>query len=134
MKKGRENKPHIGIFGRRNNGKSSLINAIAGQDIAIVSDTAGTTTDPVKKSVEIFGIGPEHPGHLLIVGKGHIAGKGPDFHVCPHSQGAGAKRPIDLFVRVGDCLVGFTPDKGFKTNLRWNDVDHIASLCNAAIC
>lgn len=58
MKKGRENKPHIGIFGRRNNGKSSFINAIAGQDIAIVSDTAGTTTDPVKKSVEIFGIGP----------------------------------------------------------------------------
>lgn len=58
MKKGRESKPHIGIFGRRNNGKSSLINAIAGQDIAIVSGTPGTTTDPVKKSVEIFGIGP----------------------------------------------------------------------------
>jgi len=58
MRKGRENKPHIGIFGRRNNGKSSLINAIAGQDTAIVSDQAGTTTDPVKKSVEIFGIGP----------------------------------------------------------------------------
>ncbi len=58
MKKGRENKPHIGIFGRRNNGKSSLINAIAGQDTAIVSEQAGTTTDPVKKSVEIFGIGP----------------------------------------------------------------------------
>ena len=58
MKKGRESKPHIGIFGRRNNGKSSFINAIAKQDIAIVSDIAGTTTDPVKKSVEIFGIGP----------------------------------------------------------------------------
>lgn len=56
--KGRETKPHIGIFGRRNNGKSSLINAITGQDIAIVDATAGTTTDPVKKSIEIFGIGP----------------------------------------------------------------------------
>ncbi|MGC8823641.1 MAG: [FeFe] hydrogenase H-cluster maturation GTPase HydF, partial [Bacteroidales bacterium] len=54
----KEAKPHIGIFGRRNNGKSSLINAIAGHDVAIVSDVAGTTTDPVKKSVEIFGIGP----------------------------------------------------------------------------
>ncbi|HOK50617.1 MAG TPA: [FeFe] hydrogenase H-cluster maturation GTPase HydF [Bacteroidales bacterium] len=54
----REVTPHIGIFGRRNNGKSSLINAIAGHDVAIVSDIAGTTTDPVKKSVEIFGIGP----------------------------------------------------------------------------
>jgi [FeFe] hydrogenase H-cluster maturation GTPase HydF len=51
-------KPHIGIFGRRNNGKSSLINLLTGQDIAIVSEHAGTTTDPVKKSVEIFGIGP----------------------------------------------------------------------------
>lgn len=51
-------KPHIGIFGRRNNGKSSIINKLTGQDIAIVSDFAGTTTDPVKKSMEIFGIGP----------------------------------------------------------------------------
>ena len=56
--KGRELKPHIGIFGRRNNGKSSLINVLTGQDTSIVSDIAGTTTDPVKKSVEIPGIGP----------------------------------------------------------------------------
>ena len=48
----------IGIFGRRNQGKSALINAIAGQDIAIVSEVAGTTTDPVKKTIEILGIGP----------------------------------------------------------------------------
>ncbi len=52
------NKVHIGIFGKRNQGKSMLINALAGQNIAIVSDVAGTTTDPVKKSMEIFGIGP----------------------------------------------------------------------------
>jgi [FeFe] hydrogenase H-cluster maturation GTPase HydF len=58
MAKGRESKPHIGIFGRRNNGKSSFINALAGQDIAIVSDIPGTTTDPVRKSMEIPGIGP----------------------------------------------------------------------------
>ncbi len=58
MAKGRESKPHIGIFGRRNNGKSSLINALARQDIAIVSDVPGTTTDPVRKSMEIPGIGP----------------------------------------------------------------------------
>ena len=51
-------KPHIGVFGRRNCGKSSLVNLLTGQNIAIVSDTAGTTTDPVKKSIEIFGIGP----------------------------------------------------------------------------
>jgi len=58
MTKGKDNKPHIGIFGRRNNGKSSLINALAGQELAIVSDVAGTTTDPVKKSMEIDGLGP----------------------------------------------------------------------------
>ena len=58
MSRGRESKPHIGIYGRRNNGKSSLINCLAGQDIAIVSDHAGTTTDPVKKSFEISGFGP----------------------------------------------------------------------------
>ena len=58
MKKGRENKPHIGIFGRRNVGKSALINALTGQEVAIVSDQPGTTTDPVKKSIEIPGIGP----------------------------------------------------------------------------
>ncbi|MDT8308424.1 MAG: [FeFe] hydrogenase H-cluster maturation GTPase HydF [Bacteroidales bacterium] len=58
IRKGKDTKPHIGIFGRRNYGKSSLINALAGQEIAIVSDFAGTTTDPVKKSMEIPGIGP----------------------------------------------------------------------------
>lgn len=58
MAKGKDTKPHIGIFGRRNNGKSSFINALAGQEIAIVSDVAGTTTDPVRKSMEIRGIGP----------------------------------------------------------------------------
>ena len=51
-------KPHIGIYGRTNAGKSSLINKLTGQSIAIVSEQAGTTTDPVKKSIEIFGIGP----------------------------------------------------------------------------
>lgn len=56
--KGREGRPHIGIFGRRNNGKSSIINSLVGQEIAIVSEVAGTTTDPVKKSIEIAGIGP----------------------------------------------------------------------------
>lgn len=52
------NRVHIGIFGKRNSGKSSLINAITNQDIALVSDIAGTTTDPVYKAMEINGIGP----------------------------------------------------------------------------
>lgn len=58
MSKGNELKPRIGFFGRRNVGKSTMINWLTGQNIAIVSDTAGTTTDPVRKSMEIGGIGP----------------------------------------------------------------------------
>ena len=49
---------YIGIFGRRNAGKSSLINAITGQDLAVVSDVKGTTTDPVKKAMELLPLGP----------------------------------------------------------------------------
>ncbi len=49
---------HIGIFGRRNAGKSSLINAITNQNIAIVSDVKGTTTDPVYKNMELLPLGP----------------------------------------------------------------------------
>ncbi len=49
---------HIGIFGRRNAGKSSIINALTNQDIAIVSDVLGTTTDPVYKAMEMLPIGP----------------------------------------------------------------------------
>lgn len=52
------NRLHIALFGKRNIGKSSLINALTGQDTALVSDTPGTTTDPVQKAMEIHGIGP----------------------------------------------------------------------------
>ncbi len=54
----RSNRLHIAIFGRRNAGKSSLINALTNQDIALVSNVAGTTTDPVYKAMEILPIGP----------------------------------------------------------------------------
>lgn len=52
------NRLHIALFGRRNSGKSSLINALTGQDTALVSDIPGTTTDTVSKAMEIQGIGP----------------------------------------------------------------------------
>lgn len=51
------NRLHIALFGKRNSGKSSLINAITGQDIALVSNVAGTTTDPVSRAMEISGLG-----------------------------------------------------------------------------
>ena len=52
------NRLHIALFGRRNSGKSSLINALTGQDTALVSNIPGTTTDPVNKAMELHGIGP----------------------------------------------------------------------------
>ena len=54
----RSNRLHIALFGRRNSGKSSLINALTGQQTALVSEIPGTTTDPVSKAMEIHGIGP----------------------------------------------------------------------------
>lgn len=52
------NRVHIGFFGRRNAGKSSVVNAVTGQELAVVSDTKGTTTDPIYKSMELLPIGP----------------------------------------------------------------------------
>lgn len=52
------NRVHIGFFGKRNAGKSSIVNAVTGQDLAVVSDVKGTTTDPVYKSMELLPLGP----------------------------------------------------------------------------
>ena len=49
---------HIGFFGKRNAGKSSVMNAVTGQDLAVVSEVKGTTTDPVLKTMELLPIGP----------------------------------------------------------------------------
>ena len=49
---------HIGIFGKRNAGKSSVMNALTGQSLAVVSDVKGTTTDPVSKAMELLPLGP----------------------------------------------------------------------------
>ncbi|SFT60014.1 [FeFe] hydrogenase H-cluster maturation GTPase HydF [Selenomonas sp. GACV-9] len=54
----RANRLHIGLFGKRNSGKSSLVNALTGQQVATVSAVPGTTTDPVYKAMELHGIGP----------------------------------------------------------------------------
>ena len=49
---------HIGFFGLRNAGKSSVVNAVTGQELSLVSDVKGTTTDPVKKAMELLPLGP----------------------------------------------------------------------------
>lgn len=52
------NRKHIALYGKRNAGKSSLVNAIIGQEISLVSDVKGTTTDPVSKAMELLPFGP----------------------------------------------------------------------------
>ena len=52
------NRVHIGFFGRRNAGKSSIVNSVTGQSLAIVSSGKGTTTDPVYKTMELLPMGP----------------------------------------------------------------------------
>ena len=65
-------KPHIGIFGKCNVGKSSFINSLSGQAVAIVSDIPGTTTDPVKKSIELGVLGP-----VILIDTGGIEDRSP---------------------------------------------------------
>lgn len=66
------NRVHIGIFGKRNAGKSSVINALTGQDLAVVSDVLGTTTDPVHKAMELLPLGP-----VIMIDTPGIDDKGP---------------------------------------------------------
>jgi [FeFe] hydrogenase H-cluster maturation GTPase HydF len=119
MTKGRDTKPHIGIFGRRNIGKSSLINALTGQETAIVSEVAGTTTDPVRKSIELAGIGPT----MLI-----------DTAGIDDSGELGQKRIlrtrdmlklIDLAILVVAGNLFDEPEKGLIADFRKNDVPFI---------
>ena len=58
MRASKGERVHLAIFGNTNSGKSTLINYLTGEDTAIVSDTHGTTTDPINKAMEIHGLGP----------------------------------------------------------------------------
>ena len=75
------NRIHIGFFGRRNAGKSSVVNAVTGQQLSIVSDTKGTTTDPVYKSMELLPMGPvmiiDTPGYDDVGELGLLVSKRP---------------------------------------------------------
>ncbi len=93
---------HIGFFGRRNTGKSSLVNAVTGQDLAVVSDTRGTTTDPVTKAMELLPMGPvqiiDTPG---FDDEGELG----ELRVKKTKQVLGH---TDVAVLVADCTEGLT--------------------------
>jgi len=95
---------HIGIFGRRNAGKSSLLNAITGQDAAVVSPVKGTTTDPVYQAMELLPIGP-----VMLIDTPGIddAGALGNLRI---EKARGILRKTDLALLVVDARVGLSND------------------------
>ena len=137
--KGNELKPHIVILGRRNYGKSSLINYLTGQQIAIVSETPGSTTDPVRKTMELGGVGPvvwvdtagiddEGDLGLLRVEKSMDALKQADMAIILISDNKFESPEQQLVAACKSAKVPFlvvysrsdlaTPSQGFLDNLR----------------
>ena len=95
---------HISFFGRINAGKSSVVNAITGQDVSIVSDTRGTTTDPVKRAMEIFPLGP-----VLIIDTPGIDDSGEIGEMRIKSAGR-VMAKTDIAVLVVDSFIGLSDD------------------------
>lgn len=106
---------HIALFGKRNSGKSSLINALTGQDTALVSDTPGTTTDPVQKAREIHGIGPclfiDTPGF-------DDEGKLGNMRI-ERTWRAVEKTDIAILLCAGDASIEIPEDADFTEELHW---------------
>ena len=119
MGKGRDLKPHIGIFGRRNNGKSSLINALTGQETAIVSEIPGTTTDPVKKSIELAGIGP-----VVVIDTAGIDDSG-ELGQKRILRSKDMLKLIDLAILVVADNLFDEPEKGLINDFRKNDIPFV---------
>ena len=95
---------HIGIFGCRNAGKSSIINAITGQDLAIVSEVKGTTTDPVKKAMELLPLGP-----VMLIDTPGLDDEGDLGHL-RMAKAYQALNQTDIAVLVVDSVRGMTEE------------------------
>lgn len=95
---------HIGIFGRRNAGKSSIINALTGQDLAVVSDVSGTTTDPVSKAMEILPLGP-----VLLIDTPGLDDEG-ELGALRVRKSLQTLNKSDIAVLVLDARTGMTPE------------------------
>ncbi len=95
---------HIGFFGRRNAGKSSIVNGITGQKLSIVSDREGTTTDPVYKAMELLPLGP-----VIIIDTPGFDDEGTlgELRVAKTRE---ALRKTDIAVLVIDGIRGETPE------------------------
>lgn len=118
---------HIGIFGKRNAGKSSVINALTGQNLAIVSDIKGTTTDPVLKSMELLPLGP-----VVII---DTPGLDDDADILGELRIQKAYQMLnktDIAILVIDGTVGMTEeDKKILTHIQDKKIPYIVVLNKA---
>ena len=114
---------HIGIFGRRNAGKSSVINAITDQEIAIVSDVKGTTTDPVYKAMELLPIGP-----VMIIDTPGIDDEG-DLGEQRVKASYRVLNKCDIALLVVDASVGFTDcDYALIEKLKEKNINYVVAF------
>lgn len=117
---------HIGIFGKRNAGKSSVINAVTGQDIAIVSDVKGTTTDPVYKSMELLPIGP-----VVIIDTPGIDDDG-ELGKMRVAKSYQVLNKTDLAILVVDCSVGLSDaDNKLLDRIKAKEIPYIIVMNKA---
>ena len=114
---------HIGFFGRRNAGKSSLVNAVSGQELAIVSQVAGTTTDPVYKAMELLPLGP-----VTLIDTAGLDDKGQlgEMRVARTRQ---VLNKTDIAVLVADGTVGLTDeDRALLDLIRAKGIPHLTVM------
>ena len=114
---------HIGFFGRRNAGKSSVMNAVTGQDLAVVSDVRGTTTDPVYKSMELLPLGP-----VVMMDTPGIDDEG-ELGALRVRKSYQVLNKTDVAVLVIDGGVGVTPeDKALLKRIREKKIPYVIAV------
>ncbi len=117
---------HIGFFGMRNAGKSSLVNAVTGQSLSLVSDVLGTTTDPVKKAMELLPLGP-----VVIIDTPGLDDEG----ALGEQRVARAKQMLnqtDIAILVIDAIKGISPlDSELLTLFKEKNLPHIIAYNKA---
>ena len=118
---------HIGFFGMRNAGKSSVVNAVTGQDLAVVSDVKGTTTDPVRKAMELLPLGP-----VVIIDTPGLDDEG-ELGQLRVRKARRVLAQTDIAVLIVDAAVGLSPldrtllqdfrERNLPYLLVWNKAD-----------
>ena len=123
------NRIHIGFFGRRNAGKSSLMNAITGQELAVVSEIKGTTTDPVFKTMELLPLGP-----VMIIDTPGFDDEGA-LGTLRIRKTCQVLNKTDIAVLVVDAADGLTaPDQELLSLIQKKEIPHLIVYNKCDLC